>query len=108
MPNEAIPRHPYARVAIGAAIAVIIAALAYIAWQSGRDDVDVTEQPPAPLSDEDKLQVMQQLSASVATSVTSAEQQKTLDQLRTVDESAAKSQPSEQAKMQVLQSLHTN
>ena len=102
MPNEAILHHPYVRVAIGAAIAVIIAALAYIAWQSGRCDVEVTEQTPAPLSDEEKLQVMRQLSASATTSLTPAQKRETMIQL------GASGEATEDAKTQVMQSLHTN
>jgi hypothetical protein len=103
MPNDIVPRYAYLKVAIGFAASAFAVMALVVWWQHPNDSDDVSE-VSSPATDEQKLEVMQQLSASAATSVPNVVKEKALTQLRASNELEAP----KAAKAQIMQSLHAN
>jgi len=103
MLDDAAPHHSYLKFAIAFAT-IAAAALAFVAWRHGSSGEPHLTETPAPLTDEDKLDIMKQLSASIATSVANAEKEDALTQLR----ASTKHDTDKDAKTEIMQSLHAN
>jgi hypothetical protein len=101
MPDDTVPSYAYLKMAIGFA-AIAFAVLAFVVWWQHPNDgkLDVSK-VSSPATDEQKLRVMQQLSASAATSVPNVVKEKALTQLRASSELEAP----KAAKAKVMQSL---
>ena len=101
MPNTGTPRYLWFAITFAAvAIALAGASIAYVRWR-GTPIPSPTAQESVPRTDEEKLQLLRELSASVATSASAAAQEAVLEQLP----ASSPSDPSAEAKLDVLRSL---